>query len=77
QPDLILLDIAMPAMGGERLLSVLRKYQSLSDVRVVFHSGKEEDELREMAESFGADGFIKKSLDPEVLPKQVAEFLSP
>ena len=45
--------------------------------KIVLHSGKESNELRELARGCGADGYIKKTTDKHEFINKVKSFLSP
>ena len=60
EPDLAILDVAMPVMDGITLLQRVRaisKYQSLP---VVILTGSGDDEERARAEKLGIQGFLTK-----------------
>lgn len=59
--DLVLLDLMMPGMAGEEILSLLKPL-SLRQ-RVVVVSGRDEEEAREQARDLGAAGYIQKPVD--------------
>ncbi|NOZ24966.1 MAG: response regulator [Nitrospirae bacterium] len=60
RPDLVLLDINMPALSGERLSLLLRANRRTSRVPVVFYSSNDEDSLRRSVAECGAAGYICK-----------------
>jgi DNA-binding NarL/FixJ family response regulator len=63
-PDLVLLDISLPALSGAAALrSGLRKLLR-TDGAVVLFSGRSQQELTSLTNELGADGFITKSDDP-------------
>jgi DNA-binding response OmpR family regulator len=61
KPDIVLLDIMMPALNGERLASLLRSNRSLSGMSIVLHSSKSPAELAPLVDQTGAIGAISKS----------------
>lgn len=63
-PDLILLDIGIPVMNGERLLKELRK-ESQIPVIMVTSQNNEADEVLSM--SYGADDYVTKPYNPTLL----------
>lgn len=73
-PDLVLVDVNMPALSGEGLVGVLRRRERTRDVRVFLHSSNDEHALREAAERLGIAGYVPKG-DPELLRRRVAEAL--
>lgn len=72
QPDLILLDINLSGVNGELLLKTLR---SKSDTPVIMltSSSSEMDEVLSM--SYGADDFITKPYNPQILLLRIAAVL--
>lgn len=66
KPDLIISDILMPTMNGYEFVSALRKYPSLGNVPVVFHSATFLDrETRSLGAACGVSLFISKPCEPE------------
>jgi len=76
QPDLVLLDVNMPALSGDRLSSVLLSNNKTKDVPIVFYSSNDEDSLRKAVVEHGVKGYICKGNIFE-LKKKVAYYLSP
>ena len=67
QPDLILLDLKMPKLGGFEFIEAYRK---AADDKMPFivmsaHTG---DEMKQRAEDLGVLYFIEKPLNPTFLP---------
>jgi DNA-binding response OmpR family regulator/two-component sensor histidine kinase len=70
-PDLILSDIRMPGQDGFSLLARLRESADLAGVPVIFLTALAgADELRRGMES-GADDYLTKPFEPEVLVRAV------
>lgn len=74
QFDLALVDLNMPAISGDTVISILENAGLLS-ARVVLFSEASEDELKKRAAACNALGYIKKGTD-EHLIKEVARFLA-
>jgi DNA-binding NarL/FixJ family response regulator len=66
QPDLVLLDLRMPAMDGLTCLELLRKRHP--NVKAVVLSGVEDEKVIRSAFARGATAFIRKHIDPRDLP---------
>ena len=62
-PDLILLDLGLPALSGEALLERGAHRVLRTDAPIILFSGRSRHELSCLAEQFGADGFIAKNDD--------------
>lgn len=70
-PDLILLDVMMPGMGGFEVCEILKKNPATSAIPVIFLTAK--SEAKDMVEGFevgGAD-YITKPFEPAVLMSRV------
>jgi two-component system OmpR family response regulator len=74
RPDLILLDAVMPGMDGLQTLAALRREDDLSELPVVFMTGRTQPAEIEHFRSLGALGVIAKPIDPMELPDRVLEF---
>ncbi len=60
-PDLILLDVAMPVMGGLRCLKELRTDQQFRDIPVIMLTAMSERDAIKGAEQMGIQGYLLKS----------------
>ncbi len=61
EPDLILLDVAMPVMGGLRCLKELRPDQQFRDIPVIILTAMSEREAINGAGQMGVQGYLLKS----------------
>ncbi len=63
RPDLLVLDVDMPGLGGPGALEALRalagRFQALT-VPVLFHSGLPAPRLEALARQYGASGYLCK-----------------
>jgi len=59
-PDLILLDVMLPHMSGDKKARLLKSRDKSRNIPLLLISSKEERELFEMVASSGADGFLQK-----------------
>ncbi len=89
RPDVALIDVMMPALNGNHLVEIARRgqcrntsKQSSSASRMgssclfYLHSNLPEADLRQLAESCGAEGFIRKSSRPGSLGGQLRILLA-
>ena len=67
KPDLILLDIRMPAGNGFSVAEKLKHSVDTSSIPVIFLTGSPETNAEERATTLGARFYIKKPYDPEEL----------
>jgi DNA-binding response OmpR family regulator len=74
-PDLILIDVMMPLLNGDRKVRLLKEREKSKNIPVVLMSSKPEEELQVLARQSGADGYIRKPFNPQSFLKQVQRFL--
>jgi DNA-binding response OmpR family regulator len=73
RPDVALIDVNMPFMSGDRLVTLLAKQRS-TRTQIVLFSSNDETSLRALVASCGAAGFISKSAIGGTFIQMVAEF---
>jgi len=76
KPDLILLDIVMPKMGGFEVMEILRKDEELSKIPIIIISNSGQPVELDRAKELGVvDWLIKTDFDPqEVVDKVKKQF---
>ncbi len=72
KPDLVLLDLKMPGLGGRAALEELRRNASTRSLPVIMLTGKAEpaDEISSL--EHGADDYVTKPFDPLELKARIA-----
>jgi CheY-like chemotaxis protein len=75
KPDLVLMDVNMPGLGGDTIVSVLAKAQPTAETVVLLHSSLSAEVLRSKAATAGAHGYIQKSGDLFALVREVNRWL--
>jgi DNA-binding response OmpR family regulator len=74
-PDAVLLDIRMPGGAGTLVLSRLRASQRTSRVPVIVLSGVSDPEVVSSVLSLGAERFLNKPVDLDVVDAALREVL--
>lgn len=72
KPDMILLDLMMPEMGGAEMLKKLRAAPWGKNVKVIVLTNMGEQEIPKDIENLGVSSFILKA---DMTPRQVAELV--
>ena len=72
RPDLILLDVGLPGMDG---LEALRHFQRETDIPVIFVTARRRELDTILGLELGADGYITKPFNPDVLLAHVKAVL--
>lgn len=70
-PDVILLDVVMPELGGFELCSIIKEDPLLCDVPIIFVTSKDSTEEEVAGLSLGAVDFISKPLVPQLVVARV------
>jgi CheY-like chemotaxis protein len=76
RPDVLLLDVNMPALRGDRLARFLRDTGKGGETAVILHSTMDEVLLQELANQVGACGAIHKPGSPARLCMELRAILS-
>lgn len=75
-PDLILLDVMLPHMSGDKKAALLKNREKSRNIPVLLISSKEEQELHNIAMRSGANGFLRKPFNSEQLLTTVYNHLT-
>jgi CheY-like chemotaxis protein len=75
-PDVVLLDVRMPALSGTELLQLIRKRPSAHRTRIILYSSLEPAELDDLVAKTGADGGLSKALRTQDFLDQFARLTS-
>jgi len=76
QPDIILLDLAMPEMNGEEALKLIRSSDKSKDTPVIILTNLGEEEAPKTLRSLGIHSYIvKANLTPREVVTQVKDAL--
>ena len=67
RPDLILLDLGLPAGGGFLVLERLRKIEALAAIPVLIVTGRSDAETRKRVAALGVAPVLTKPVDTEAL----------
>ena len=74
-PDLVLLDVEMPAVRGDDVASIAGRHGATQGTPVVLYSDLAEKQLQERTLRCGAVGFIRKTNDEDSFLRQVEDCL--
>lgn len=70
-PDLVVTDLRMPRLGGERLVQMLRATPHMADVPILVLTADDTREAKVRLLEAGVDGFLSKPWDPDELRAQL------
>ena len=75
RPDLILLDISMPAGNGLLIAERLQRLSATAAIPLIFMTANRDPRFRERAEASGASAFFEKPVDTQELLRIIGELL--
>jgi DNA-binding NarL/FixJ family response regulator len=65
----------MPDVGGGELVAFVKRFRRRCVKRIVLLSAADEAELARLAKEVGADGYISKTSDTDLLLRSMKEYL--
>ena len=74
-PKLVFLDVMMPKMNGMEVCRRVKKELELKDVFIVLLTSKGQELDRQRGQEVGADVYMTKPFDPEIILSKAKEVL--
>ncbi|HET6242979.1 MAG: response regulator [Bacteroidetes bacterium] len=74
KPDLILMDLWIPDMGGEAITRLLKSSSKTKKTPVIIFSAN--NDIEKVSFNAGADGFLRKPFDIKTLNQAINDFLT-
>jgi len=74
-PDLIILDLMLPRMHGYKVCGLLKKDTRYAKTPVILFTAKAQEKDIKLGEEVGADAYITKPFEPEILLAKIEELL--
>jgi DNA-binding response OmpR family regulator len=75
QPDLIILDVMMPKMDGFEVCRKLKDDPVFKSIPVLMLSVKAEEKATDLGVIAGADDYMPKPFEPEILMEKIRKLL--
>lgn len=75
EPDLIFLDLNMPAMSGLEFLTEIKKNGRLKEIPIIIFSTSQLDDIIYQAKEYGAQDFISKPNNMNDLKKILSQYV--
>lgn len=76
RPDLILSDIMMPVMSGNRMVEEIRRHRELDSTQIIILSAKADDELKNRLLREGAQDYVLKPFSYEEVLSRVRNLVT-
>ena len=74
-PNLIILDVMLPKMNGYKVCQLLKADPKYSKIPIIISSGRTPQEVGKVGKEVGADAYISKPFEAEVLLSKIKELL--
>ena len=75
KPDLVILDLMLPKMDGYKVCALLKKDARYARIPIVMFTARAQEEDRKMGLEAGADGYITKPFEPQVLLDKIQQLI--
>lgn len=76
KPDLMILDLGLPAGGGLHVLKSLSNSTATNDIPVLILTAQQGVELEEKLRLMGIAGYFNKPFEPEILLNKIKDILN-
>jgi len=74
-PDLIILDVMLPKMNGYKVCQLLKADPNYNEIPIIISSGRTPQEIGKVGKEVGADAYVSKPFEAEVLLSKIKELL--
>jgi DNA-binding response OmpR family regulator len=76
KPDLIILDLMLPKLDGYKVCRMLKFDETYKAIPIIIFTAKAQKKDEELGMEMGADAYISKPFEPEILLGKMKELLS-
>jgi DNA-binding response OmpR family regulator len=75
KPDLIVLDLMLPRMNGYKVCGLLKRDTRYAKIPIILFTAKTQEKDMKLGQEVGADAYITKPFEPEVLLSKIEELI--
>lgn len=75
KPDLIILDLMLPKMDGYKVCGLLKADARYNKIPIILFTARAQDSDRKMGEDVGANAYVTKPFESQVLLGKIKELL--
>ena len=75
KPDLIILDIMLPKIDGYKVCRMLKFDEAYKSIPIIIVTARSQQKDEDMGKEMGADAYIAKPFEPEILLDKIRELL--
>jgi len=74
-PDLIILDLMLPKLNGHQVCRMLKFDEKYKKIPIIMFTSRADKKNEEIGKEVGADAYLSKPFEPDVLLAKVKELL--
>lgn len=75
KPDLIILDLMLPKLDGYKVCRMLKFDEVYKNIPIILFTARAQEQDKKMGQDVGADGYITKPFEPQVLLAKIQELI--
>ena len=75
RPAMVIVDVMMPTLMGDEVVRLLKANRETASIPVLFVSGMSAEELAELAQKTGADGYLTKPFSYDQFVESVRKLI--
>ncbi|MBN1913950.1 MAG: response regulator [Candidatus Omnitrophica bacterium] len=75
RPDLVILDLMLPKIEGYQVCRMLKFDKKYKKIPIIILTARAQDSDRQLAEEVGADAYLIKPYEPQVLLTKISELI--
>ena len=75
RPDLIILDLMLPKINGYKICGLLKRDKKYAKIPIILFTAKTQEKDIKLGEEVGADTYLTKPFEPEVLLSKIKELI--
>lgn len=75
KPDLIILDLMLPKMNGYKICGLLKRDTKYAKIPIILFTAKTQEKDMELGKEVGANAYVTKPFEPEVLLSKIKELI--
>ncbi len=74
-PDLIILDLMLPKLDGYKVCRMLKFDNKYKNIPIILFTARAQESDKKLGEEVGADAFISKPFEPQILLAKIKELI--
>lgn len=74
-PDLVILDLMLPKMDGYKVCGLIKRDARYAKIPIIIFTARTQESDRETGKDMGADAYIAKPFEPEILLGTIRKLL--